>query len=116
MSSGDDKEQELWYEAPAGSVLSGIVYRSSIRGVTQVENDAKISYWGKTIRIPNKYVGTDRQAEFEIDPATLIQQIPEQGEVIPGGWAERYDFWDVETKDLIVVWRIPFKPHSQKKE
>ena len=40
----------------------------------------------------------------------MVPAIPEAGPVVANGVAERYEIWDIETGDLLVIYRLPFEP------
>ena len=97
---------------PSDSVVRELWYCSTVRGISNVQPEKDIVYYGAVIRIPYSKVGTDEQDEYEVDPTSLYSAIREKGEPVSGGIIERYEVFDVATQDLIIMFRIPFHPYN----
>ncbi len=101
-----------------------LVWYSTIRGASNPDRDMERVYYGKVYRIPRDAVG-DREAgeggaieerelsalEDEVINASCTDNgIPAVGEIF-----ERYDVFDAETGDMLVMYRVPYKALDDKK-
>ena len=97
-----------------GEGMRSVFYRSTIRGITSDKGEEAI-YCGTVLRIPSKAYGTPGYSpgEWEPEPESLLQ--PHAGiggevyEPIMGGTMERYETRDLETGDVLVLWRFPYR-------
>lgn len=76
----------------------------------------EILYIGVTYKIPDKEY-PDKLINYDVDQEELVKDVDFGGvvyEAILDGVIERYDTWERETGDCIVVWRIPYRIKSDK--
>lgn len=96
------------------SKIKNIRYVSTIRGVTEHKTGQSTVYYGLTFRIKREDYATDRQMELEDEIFSKIEQwiqSPPQGEgaFAKGGTVERYEVFDAESGDVLVMYRVPFQ-------
>jgi hypothetical protein len=89
-----------------------LIYRSVVRGHGDADLDQapEYPYFGMVRRVP---VGTDVTAALfeELEELTWPRVVHGfMGEPVPGEPYERYEVFDVETEDLLVMYRVPFRP------
>lgn len=85
-------------------------YYSTIKGVESEEKD--VFYLGRVYRIPEKAYGTEKHLQYEIDPQDLLKDLGDL-EPIPGGTIERYEVRDINTGDVHVMYRVPYRPKKE---
>ena len=97
-------------------------WHSTLRGVSNAAGDKDRVYYGKVYRIP-KAMQDDADAwkDFEhkaiddlmakvVDASCCSDDgMPAVGEVV-----ERCDVFDAETGDVVVMWRVPYRPAEEK--
>lgn len=85
-----------------------IHYYATIRGISQLETQKDLVYYGLSYRIKrDDFTGAEhRKKEKEI--LDTIEGWLDDGQVLKGGTIERYEVFDIESDDIIVMWRIPF--------
>src|SRR3982751_4571728 len=89
-----------------------LIYRSVVRGHGDADLDQapEYPYFGMVRRVP---VGTDVTAALfeELEELTWPRGVHGfMGEPVPGEPYERYEVYDMETEDLLVMYRVPFRP------
>src|SRR3954471_24194632 len=89
-----------------------LIYRSAVRGYhdTDLDADSTHPYFGFVRRVPK---GADVTAAMFADLEELTRPRMVHGflgEPVPGEPFERYEVFDVETEDLLVMYRVPFRP------
>lgn len=87
---------------------------SMFEGITEQQTDAELLYLGVLLRIPKEEINTP--AHYEKEDATM-QRLPylvkaEGFEPVPGGVIERYDAWDADSGDLLIMCRVPYRSDS----
>ncbi|MGI9505430.1 MAG: hypothetical protein ACR2RE_20525 [Geminicoccaceae bacterium] len=96
-----------------------IFYYSTLRGVSNHPDDNKTRvYYGKIVRHPKGEIDDNAKEAEEIGIREIESFIdgshPDHGVVggqfADGEFMERYEIHDIETGDLVVMWRLPFKP------
>jgi len=86
-----------------------ILYQSTIRGKASDKGD--MVYFGKIYRVPRAAYGKMEQAVLdglETDPEDLLIDIGD-AEPVQGAIIERYEVFDQDTEDILVMWRIPYR-------
>jgi len=84
-------------------------YLSSVKGITGESGNGLI-YKGIVFRIPADSVGSAKQIDFEemYDPLLIFK--PHDGSEpafdLP---IERYEIWDIETGEMVVMYRMPYR-------
>ena len=83
-------------------------YLSTVNGVAKTESGRETFYYGLTVRMPQADF-PDKLEEYitrEIDRIDrFINSLPDDEEV--GEPLERYEVYDTESDDVLVMWRIP---------
>ena len=101
-----------------------LVWFSTIRGISNPDRATERVYYGKVHRVPRDAVGARaageagaieerelRALENEVINASCTDDgIPATGEIF-----ERYDVFDAETGDCLVMYRVPYKATDDKK-
>jgi hypothetical protein len=88
-----------------------LYYQSALEGMANPTGEPRMSYYGKVIRIPRRELDTPHSAILRRD---LMQDLPSLlrgygGPMpAPGGPLERIEVRDVDTGDLLIMWRLPF--------
>jgi hypothetical protein len=88
-----------------------IAYYKTTMGVTQQQTGTSANYYGKVFRIPKDLFSEEGDVDFEKDVGELVQEVQSKGlePMIEGTTVERYEIWDVENGDVLVMYRIPCK-------
>jgi hypothetical protein len=89
-----------------------LIYRSTVRGHHDDDLDAEpqYPYYGFVQRVPK---GTDLTTEMFVDLERLAQPRWVHGflaEPVPGEPFERYEVFDADSDDILVMYRAPFRP------
>ena len=97
--------------------LSRMYYQSSIRGVTERDSGLSTVYWGVVRRISKEKARQDPDQAWtealQRNPLDkLLERVSENGkggEIPEGAVIELYEIWDVETGDVLMMWRVPIR-------
>lgn len=94
-----------------------MVYNSTLRGKTERETGRATVYYGLTYHIPKDVYGTDKHLEIETAYQAKVDKliaegIDDQGGFPKGGTVERYEAWDIDSDDVLVMWRIPIQDRN----
>jgi len=86
-----------------------VAYYSTSKGVTQQQTGSVITYYGSVFRISRELFSEEGEVDFENEINELIERISDLGlePLLDGTTVERYETWDVETGDVLVMYRIP---------
>ncbi|MGD2125525.1 MAG: hypothetical protein PVG99_05555 [Desulfobacteraceae bacterium] len=91
----------------------GLLYQSMIGAIHEEKAKEEIGYCVVTYSVPAEDF-PDEGLFWESSEKELFTVIRERniGEFAPmhGGGVERYEFYDLDTDDVHVMYRIPFKP------
>ena len=84
-------------------------YFSTVRGVTEEGPDSPIVYYGASWRIPKAAMRSlqTMQHEFEVMEDLVRREFADKKFPV-GGIVERYEVFDIETGEMIVMCRIPY--------
>jgi hypothetical protein len=93
--------------------LQPMHYFSTLRGVTEQETHSPVVYYGASWRIPRASMRSEEAAKKAMKQdfdrlEALLQRTFEDKKVIVGGIIERYETYDIETGDMLVLYRIPY--------
>lgn len=99
-----------------------LVWFSTIRGISNPDRTTNRLYYGKVYRIPRDVedAGTERIAIEEQEMCSLEDEVinascTDGGTPATGEIFERYDVYDAETGDVLVMYRVPYKGSDDKK-
>ncbi len=87
-----------------------ILYWSTVRGLANQEGGPATLFCGKVYRIPREDFGTQQGLNHEKMPEDIIEEIRNsRPDIDPfsSGTIERYEIFDVDTGDILVMYRIP---------
>ncbi|MBU2498859.1 MAG: hypothetical protein KKE57_08170 [Proteobacteria bacterium] len=91
----------------------GISYQSLIGSIAEMKSEDDLHYFVVSYSIPGDEFA-DEDFFYEPEESELFTVIKDKGvgEFMPleGGRTERYEFFDVNTGDIHVMYRIPYKP------
>jgi len=104
------------YDTKIGGVNSmkkelKVFYQSTIRGITERDTGCPVLYLGYIVRTP-KMDFPEKLLENEPNIKEVIENLERESEVeyIPGGIIERYEVRELESNDMVAMWRIPVRP------
>lgn len=105
MTQQDNQQRKIWYY-------------STLRGVSNEDDEGQDRvYYGKIIRHPGGEID-DAAKKAEEGVMVEIENLVagrhtshsvEGAQFAAGEFVERYEIYDIETGDLVVMWRLPFK-------
>lgn len=98
------KNGRITFEAT--TIIPPISYLSPIRGITAAQADIPVVYYGKILKVPGRLMGA-AQVKMTTDPKTFLRTLPDEVPY-PNGVIERYEIRDIDTGDLMVMWRVPY--------
>lgn len=109
------EKRQIWYQSTLRGMASDTGEASA--ALQQIEGGLKdVLYYGKVLRIPRAEYGKDPSEEGsrEIDFDALLIDIEakddgEKMEPVPGAIIERYEVFDQDSGDVLVMWRIPYR-------
>ncbi len=87
-----------------------ILYWSTVKGLANKDGGPATIFYGKVYRIPREDFGTQRHFNHEKDPKDIIEEIRNSRpdlDPFSSGPIERYEIFDVDTGDILVMYRIP---------
>jgi hypothetical protein len=91
-----------------------LIYRSTVRGFRDEDLDAdpKYPYFGFVKRIPKDSPPRLTEAVCEDLDALAQPQLVHGfvGEPVPGEPFERLEVYDLDSDDVLVMYRVPFRP------
>lgn len=89
---------------------TNIYYDSTLRGITQRHTEKDTIYYGIILRWnqnANPLTGDDPQRLDEL-PNLLRKKLDHDSEsVVPDGVMERFEIFDLESDDMIAMYRVP---------
>lgn len=85
-----------------------IFYYSTVRGLVNDTNEKECLYTGKVFRLPRDVAGTDKQADFEEGIFQYLGNLKKEDEFEPVEPVERYEVFDKESGDILVMVRVPY--------
>jgi len=87
-----------------------MLYQSAARGITAERSDRDTLYYGFVLRIREEDVGTPAQLEAEETALNrhLATQIEGMAPAV-GAVIERYEVFDPDTGDMLVMMRFPYQ-------
>ncbi len=92
-----------------------VFYQSTVRGVAEAKakDETPFIYVGHLHRIPSADFAKIKMLDHETNPGILfgdrIGNDGSQYEPAPGETIEGYEAWDIETGDVLVLWRVPYR-------
>jgi hypothetical protein len=104
-----------WREARVieDNLESGLFYQSLIGGIPDRDAEDDMSYFAVVYTVPYEDF---EEEEFVYDPdeVELLTVVREKGvaefKSLDGRGVERYEIYDVNTDDVHIMYRIPYKP------
>ena len=93
-----------------------MIWYSAQRGFSNDDGDKKRLYYGKTYRIPAGLESVTAIEQSELDDLQgrfIDSSCVEGGTPVIGEVFERYDMHDPDSGDLIVTYRVPYKPSDK---
>ena len=99
----------------ASSKEKVIVYYSTIRGITEQKTNEPTVYFGIVSRVPSKDVGDPNQFQHEVEPNEIMDKLSQLKGIkpVPGGVWERYEVFDVDTGDMLMMYRVPCREEEE---
>ena len=103
-----------------------LFYHSTVRGISNMGGDKERVYYGKVFRVPRSIPRVAMNPETEwgaIEERELgdleawmadTSRHDKKGVLAIGEMAERHEVYDIDTGDIIVMYRVPFKPADEK--
>ena len=92
-----------------------VAYCGVSRGLARDEGHPVVLYYGAVRRIPSHEFHEDSVAASEkydaAFPGSLLDD-REDCERIPNAPIEHFDTYDKETGDMLVLWRVPYRPKA----
>ena len=109
-----DKQKRKQAQKPPEAQIR-LIYTSPQKGITQARTRESLRYYGKVIRIPREELGKASALTYDADPEELLQDLKD-AEPVLGGIVEQYEVVDMETGDLLIMLRVPYrqKPSTRK--
>lgn len=99
-----------------------LVWFGTGRGISNPDQGTNRLYYGKVVRIPQDIedAGAERTAIEERELGSLEDKVihkscVENGTPATGEIFERYDVYDAETGDILVMYRVPYKATDDRK-
>ena len=93
---------------------------STGRGISNEDGEKKRLYYGKIFRVPRDLVDEKERLAIEeremsdLEERAIRQSCTKGGKPAAGEFMERYDVFDVETGDAMVMYRLPYQPDDEK--
>lgn len=114
---GGSDETPLVEMAPKpGDVSIGrMFYLSAVKGIDDPAGQKDRVYYGKVYRVPRDMIGSDRQLQFETSEMLDLQArfinaaVAEDRASAFGEPVERYEIFDPESGDVLVMYRVPYR-------
>jgi hypothetical protein len=104
-----------WREARVieDNLESGLFYQSLIGGIPDREADEEMSYFAVVYTVPYEDFEDD-ELVYDPEEVELLTVVREKGvaefKSLDGRGVERYEIYDVNTDDVHIMYRIPYKP------
>ena len=89
---------------------------SANRGFSNDDGARKRVYYGKIFRIPKDTEGGEDIEQHELDDLQdrfINSSCAEGAMPVEGETFERYDMFDPDTGDMVVVYRVPYQPSDE---
>jgi hypothetical protein len=108
-----------WKEARVieENLESGLVYQSLIGGIPDRETDDDVSYFAVVYTVPYEDFG-EEDLMYDPEETELFTVVREKGVAefrpLDGRGVERYEIYDMNTDDVHIMYRIPYKPPKSK--
>jgi len=85
-----------------------ILYWSTVKGLANNDGGPATVFYGKVHKIPREDFSTQQHLNHEKMPEEIIEEIrSSRPDVDPIGPVERYEIFEVDTGDVLVMYRIP---------
>jgi hypothetical protein len=110
---------KVWKEARVieDNLESGLFYQSLIGGIPDRETEDEMSYFAVVYTVPYEDL-EDEEIYYDPDETELLTVVRSKGVAefrsLEGRGVERYEIYDVNTDDVHVMYRIPYKPPKSK--
>lgn len=104
-----------WREARVieDNLESGLFYQSLIGGIPDRETEDDMSYFSVVYTVPYEDF-EDEEILYDPEEVELLTVVREKGvaefKSLDGRGVERYEIYDVNTDDVHIMYRIPYKP------
>jgi hypothetical protein len=104
-----------WREARVieDNLESGLFYQSLIGEIPDRETEEDMSYFSVVYTVPYEDF-EDEEVLYDPDEVELLTVVREKGvaefKSLDGRGVERYEIYDVNTDDVHIMYRIPYKP------
>lgn len=92
-----------------------VAYYPTTMGVMQQQTGASTVYYGKVFKISGDSFSESGEIDFEREISELTKEMQKQGlvPVLDEATIERYETWDIDTKDVWVMYRVPCEPNGE---
>jgi hypothetical protein len=108
-----------WREARVieDNLESGLFYQSLIGTIPDRETDDEMSYFAVVYTVPFEDM-EDEEIFYDPEETELLTVVRDKGvaefKSLDGRGVERYEIYDVNTDDVHIMYRIPYKPPKSK--
>jgi hypothetical protein len=108
-----------WREARVieDNLESGLFYQSLIGGIPDRETEDEMNYFAVVYTVPFDDLD-DEEIYYDPEETELLTVVRSKGvaefKPLDGRGVERYEIYDVNTDDVHVMYRIPYKPPKSK--
>jgi hypothetical protein len=96
---------------------SGLFYQSLIGGIPDRETDDEMSYFAVVYTVPFEDLD-DEEIFYDPEETELLTVVRDKRvaefKSLDGRGVERYEIYDVNTDDVHIMYRIPYKPPKSK--
>ncbi|MBN2032683.1 MAG: hypothetical protein JW836_05355 [Deltaproteobacteria bacterium] len=105
---------KAWREARVieDNLESGLFYQSLIGGIPDRETEEEMSYFAVVYTVPYEDF-EDEELVYDPDEVELLTVVREKDvaefKSLDGRGVERYEIYDVNTDDVHIMYRIPYK-------
>lgn len=110
---------KAWREARLieDNLESGLFYQSLIGGIPDREADDEMSYFAVVYTVPFDDL-EDEEIFYDPEETELLTVVRDKRvaefKSLDGRGVERYEIYDVNTDDVHIMYRIPYKPPKSK--
>ena len=97
-----------------------LLWFSTQRGISNEDGEKSRVYYGKVFRVPRDIATEDARLAIEaremndLEERAINQSCTEGGKPAHGEFLERYDVFDIETGDALVMYRVPYQSENEK--
>jgi len=108
-----------WQEARVieDNLESGLFYQSLVGGIPERGTEDEMSYFAVVYTVPFDDF-EDEEIYYDPEETELLTVVRSKSvaefKPLDGRGVERYEIYDVNTDDVHIMYRIPYKPHKTK--